>query len=1316
MSRRPPVLAAVTSVALAVPMSLTAFGAAAAAPGDEPPPTGGIPVVSGRDLVRPAGSDDEARTRPGSKVAPSLLEATGEVTAFVELDAPSALDTAEAGGTQAEVAEAAEDVEVLAEEVVADQAAARSAAPAPEAVTVTSNLVAGVVVAGDAARIRAMAGDDAVVSVNLIVPKTPTNKGNDVFTRALETWTATGRTGEGVRMGIIDTGLDYTHAAFGGPGTVEAYDEAYGADGTGPVPAGLFDPTKFLGGHDFAGPTYNADDQPVAEPDENPIDAPHTAGGGHGSHVAGTAAGFGIGPDGTTFRGDYSSLTDISDWKIGPGTAPMAGIYALKVFGDNGGSTGLVINALEWAADPNGDLDFNDHLDIINMSLGSDTSPADDPENAFVDRLTDLGVLTVTSAGNAGDITDVGGSPGNSRSALTVANSVSSTQTYDAVEIVDAPDPAAEGLQPGQYSQNYAGGTDVTAPVVFLGDEVSGCTDLTDRTAEIAGNIAWLYWDDNDATRDCGSTVRFNNAQAAGAVGVLFGTELPVFSAGIAGNAGIPGLQLTGTATDLLLPQVQAGGVVAHMGPSLANAAFVTEPSLADTLASGSSRGVHGSLGIIKPDVAAPGTLVSSVGSGTGDGSWTISGTSMASPHVAGIAALVSAEHPDWTPQQIKASVMNTATHDVYSELGQTGPIFGPERVGSGRVDALDATTNDVLAFATEDPELVSVTFGLVPVGAETVVEHRTVTVRNTGDTAKTYWTSFAGATTAGGATITTTPRSLTVPAGGEGLVTVTLTADPTALAKDLDPTSVPSYDLGGEIPRDYVATLSGRLILQPSYGAQLRVPVQAAPRLASDLSTEPVTFADEATTTAPLTLTGRGVDSGGYLSLVAPFTLMGTSPQLEGDPGTGTSASSLAAADLRYVGFASTAPQLVAAGADPAVSGHGTLGIGIATEGQWASIGTNVVPIVDTDIDGDGIWDLETYVTKFSPDVDVTTTETYALEYTEEEGYSLGALLDITGANGVFGNLDTTVFDSDVIVVPMNLDAVGIVEGDTPTFSVATFSPYAPSPSGIVDEVAPFTADPFAPPFWFDAGAASADSLWYVGEPGQVATVHRGADVTDGQLLVLHTHNVDGRRAEVVDVTVNQATPTTTALAVEGTPFEGSEHTLVATVSPAEATGTVQFLDGATELGTAPVSGGTARLTTSLSAGPHALQAVFTPDTAAFTGSTSEVVNLDVAPRATSRISVIAPSSVREGNAPVVMALVRSDAGTPSGRVEVRENGTLLGSGRVLAFGRTGAAVMWLPRDLAVGAHHLTVTYTGNTMVAPSSADHHLQVLPRRR
>jgi len=80
-------------------------------------------------------------------------------------------------------------------------------------------------------------------------------------------------------------------------------------------------------------------------------------------------------------------------------------VYALKVFGDAGGSTNLVVDALDWAADPNGDHNFNDHLDVLNMSLGSDFSPADDPENLFVDRATDLGMLSVISAGNGGDIT-----------------------------------------------------------------------------------------------------------------------------------------------------------------------------------------------------------------------------------------------------------------------------------------------------------------------------------------------------------------------------------------------------------------------------------------------------------------------------------------------------------------------------------------------------------------------------------------------------------------------------------------------------------------------------------------------------------------------------------------------------------------------------------------------------------------------------------------------------------------------------------------------------------------------------------------------
>lgn len=1250
-------------------------------------------VPAGADPAAPAPPEPLPGLEVTGKVGQTLQQAAGDVTAFVQLAAPSALDVVESGGSPAEAGAAVEEVEDLAAAVVPAQAGARARSAGPQRLSVTSNLVAGTIVTGEAAQVRELAESDDVVAVKLVTLKEPNNKNVDVLTRAAEVWESYGSTGEGIRMGIIDTGVDYTHAAFGGPGTEEAYAAAYGEDGTGPIPEGLFDDAKFLGGWDFAGPTYDASGTipggtPVPQPDPNPIDAHHTGGGGHGSHVAGTAAGYGVTADGETFRGDYGDVGDISDWRVGPGSAPEAGIYALKVFGDIGGSTGVTINALEWAADPNGDLDFSDRLDVINLSLGASTAPVDDPENLFVNRLADLGTMSVMSAGNSGDATDVGGSPGNSGAALAVANSVADVMVFDAVEVVDAADESLVGLHAAQNTQSYTGGEDVEAPVVYLGEGVDGCTPLTEYADRIAGNIVWLDWDDNDATRACGSGARWSNATAAGAAGVLIGTESPIFTAGIAGDTATPGAQLTSRVTDLLLPEIAAGTLTVRLGPSYRDAALTRDETVADMLNPGSSRGAHGSLGVVKPDVAAPGTRISSAASGTGTMPTTLTGTSMASPHVAGIAALVRETHPTWTPQQVKAVIMNTATHPVFSRQGPEGPVYGPERVGAGRVDALDAVANEIIAYDADAPENVTVAFGVVDVADETVQLTRTVTVESLGRRASgDFTTGFAAASTMGGATITTSPSRIQVRPGRTETVTVTLTVDPETLERTIDPTSDPDSGLG--VPREFVAALSGQLVLSPrGSGEELHVPVHAAPRLVSDLTAEPVDFASAEELTAPLEISGRHVDSGGWTSLVSVLELMATSPQLPDSDPSATSPTQVAAGDIRYVGAMSTAPRLAEAGYDPT---EGYLGIGIAVQGQWPTLGTTTVPVIDTDVNGDGRPDLQTAVQKVNEETDVTIAYTY--DYWTGQPYSQSAV------NGTWGDVDSTVYDNNVLVAPIPLSL--FQPGTVPTFSVWTFSQYAPNGLNAVDGVEPFTYDPFAPDLWTTGGPLND----VVVPSGTDITVHRspeaGTDV--GPLLVLHTHNADGARAQVVDVTVPEvvAAPTTTTLSVDGEPAVGSELTLTAAVEPAQATGTVTFRDGDTELATAAVEGGTASAVVTLGAGSHSLSAAFTPDAPQWEASVSEPVTVEVG-QATSTTSLrLSRTITTYGSETTATVTVEATGAAPSGTVELHRDGEVVASGELA----DGTATLTLPRDLAAGAHRLTAVYAGGPDVAGSTS-----------
>lgn len=1289
MPRRP-VLAAFTALSVAVSTALLGAGGASAAP----PPTDGPTAASAKALAG----------RLDSKLAKDLVKASGTITAFVQLDAKSGTDVTDDGGTPTEVKAAAADTEALADEVVPQQLTARSArSAAPKQIATLTNLVAGTLVTGDAEQVRALADSPDVVAVYRVTPKTAANANTVAFTRALQVWQDTGQTGKGVRIGVIDTGLDYTHADFGGPGTVAAYDEAYGTDGSGPIPAGLYDPAKFIGGYDFAGPLYDADPAStlpgatnVPTPDENPIDSMYLSDNvGHGTHVSGTAAGFGVLPDGSTFTGDYASLTDVSDWQVGPGSAPGAQLYSLKVFGDIGGSTNLTSLALDRAADPNGDGDLNDHLDIVNMSLGADGTPADDPDNLLVDQLTALGTVVVIASGNAGDITDIGGGPGNAAGALTVANSVGAPQTYDGVKVTAASNPALVGLHSGQNSVSY-GGADVTAQVGDPGGNFDGCTAFTSaQAAAVSGKIAYLWWNDDDTARRCGSAVRFNNAQAAGAVGVLLPTEKTPFSAGIAGNAGIPGFQMTAPTTDELLPEITAGTLTVQIGPSLAGT--VVQDLAGDVLNTGSSRGVHGSLGTGKPDVAAPGTGILSAASGTGNEPQSLSGTSMATPHVAGIAALVRSAHPGWEAAQVKSAVVNTATHDVFTGPKGTGTAYGPERVGSGRVDALDAVSTDTIAYNTQDPEQTSVTFGVVPVGATTVVQKKTVTVKNLGTTSAVWKTSVSKSSTAGGATITASPESVTLDAGKSAVVTLTLTADPATLKRDLDPTSAA---IQAGIPREYVAEVSGRLVLK-SGTHELRVPLQAAPKLVSDLKAAPVAFADPGAATAGLAISGRGVASGGWYSLTSPLILGATSPKLEDVPGLVTSPSATAAGDIRYVGWASTAPAIAAAGGDPTT---GLLGIGIATDGEWATLGRYVIPVIDIDIDGDGKYDLETVVQKYNAAADVTIAATF--------DYLTGKNLDVQLINGFSGSVDSGVFDDNVLVAPIGLDYAGIPAGSTPTIDVYTVSDYAAADSGVLDTAPSFTVNPYDPPFWFENDIKGSFSS--LGANGKTIPVHKGTGAADGQLLVFQHQNADPvSRVQLVDVTVPVATPTTTTLTVNGPKTAGKELTLKATVAPSAATGTVTFLDGTTAIGSSPVSGGTASAKVKLGGGSHSLTASFAPDTAQFAASTSAAVPVDIAKSGSTTAITLSKNSASYGTPVTATVVVTGSSAAPTGTVDIKEKGVTIASGPLTVAGLKGTATIALPTDLSAGTHQLTAVYAGSADVNGSQSQRSFKVTP---
>lgn len=656
-----------------------------------------------------------------------------------------------------------------------------------------------------------------VTGIHAVPSFKPANIHGVPFIGAPQAWQNTGATGAGVKVGIIDTGIDYTHADFGGPGTTAAWDYAVAHSTVDPATdltlAAEIGPSapRVKGGWDFVGNAYNADDPTsVPQPDPNPLDC-----NSHGTHTAGTLAGSGVTSAGATYTGPYdgSISTNPSDWNVFPGVAPHADIYEYRVFGC-AGSSNIVDLAINKAV--------ADGMKVISMSLGSDFGGTDDPTSVAAQNAVNDGVSVVASAGNAGPSGYMVGSPSTANGVLSAAAMDGTTPTFPGGHLALSTGTAVDALNAN--GATFADGT--TLPVVVVHDSSQpggvslGCSVAAFQAAHVEGALAVVQ------RGTCARVAKAIYGRDAGAAAVaMINTSpgYPPFEGDITSNPDtgetvpkvtIPffGIKDTVTGTDGTNLIAADGGSVTLTNNTIANPGYTTTTSF-------SSGGPRNPDSAPKPDVIAPGLSVISAGMGTGSGTLVDSGTSMACPMTAGIAALVKEVHPGWNGLQIKAAIMNTADSSLNSG-------YNVRLAGAGVVQAQKATNSSVLA--TTDDQLDSLAFGYIP-GSGLYQAQKSFTLTNYGSTSATYDLSVATNGNQRGAAVSVSPSTVTVAAGSTQTVNVTLAISKSAFAA-LPSDDTFSIGMGG------VLTVRGDIVATPAAGDSaddqtLSVPYLLVPR-----------------------------------------------------------------------------------------------------------------------------------------------------------------------------------------------------------------------------------------------------------------------------------------------------------------------------------------------------------------------------------------------------------------------------------------------------------------------------------------------------
>ena len=571
--------------------------------------------------------------------------------------------------------------------------------------------------------------------------------------------------GSGVTIAIMDSGLDYTLPEFGG----------------------CFGPAcKVRGGFDLVGDAYNATStspafQPVPHPDPDPApcdpnfaDAQEAAGAGtsdaaHGTHVAGIAAADG--------RGHTAEGQVI-------GVAPGAKLLAYRVFGCNGSTdTDVMIDAMEMA--------LADHADVLNMSIGSAFGNwPQSPEAVASDNLVDEGMVVVASIGNSGANGGQlwsAGSPGVGGKVIGVASFDNTKATLPAFRAGGtlygynrasaAPLPPLTGSLPIQFSATPPPvPTTTTTPPVDDGCVAYSAGSLTGKAVFIRRGTCGFY---NKAI----------NAQNAGAAAVILYNNQPgSVSPTVAIPAGSPPGTPPVTIPVEAITAADARAIFDSGATMLEWTDQVVESPIAtaNLVSSFSSFGTDAELRL-KPDIGAPGGQIYSTWPHQQFGGHnTIGGTSMASPHVAGLAALIlDAKDKNITPSAIRTVLMNTASPRGVN----IAPALGLEptwRQGAG----LAYVPSAILTTSSVTPSKIALGEGTGGTAE--------LTITNSGPAAMTYDLSAVSTVATGPSIVPLNPLlypfvfsylggtnsatfsspSITVPAGGTKTVNVTIGAN----------------------------------------------------------------------------------------------------------------------------------------------------------------------------------------------------------------------------------------------------------------------------------------------------------------------------------------------------------------------------------------------------------------------------------------------------------------------------------------------------------------------------------------------------------